>query len=171
MTEQGTPQQPGWEARALVTVAAAELLRSLHGDHGPLMFHQSGGCCDGSAPMCYPDGDFIIGDRDVLLGRVDVGAGVPPIPVWISGSQYAAWRHTQLIVDVVPGRGAGFSLEAPTGQRFLTRSRVIPGDLLRELPEPLTGAEIEAGAEPPVAYPPVDPTQVADNACAVPGEN
>lgn len=144
-----------WGARALVTEAAAELLRRLHGDHGPLMFHQSGGCCDGSAPMCYPDGDFVIGDRDVLLGRVDVGGGVPPIGVWISGSQYAAWAHTQLIIDVVPGRGAGFSLEAPTGQRFLTRSRVIPPDRLAELPDPLTGADVETGAALPVAYAPV----------------
>jgi uncharacterized protein (DUF779 family) len=148
----------------LVTEAAAALLRSLHADHGPLMFHQSGGCCDGSAPMCYPDGDFIVGDRDVLLGRLDVGGEVPPIPVWISGSQYAAWRHTQLIIDVVPGRGAGFSLEAPTGQRFLTRSRVIPPERLDDLTEPLTGADIENGAAPPAAYPPIDPTRL-DESC------
>ncbi|MDO5683091.1 MAG: DUF779 domain-containing protein [Propionibacteriaceae bacterium] len=144
-----------WGTRALVTETAAELLRRLHGDHGPLMFHQSGGCCDGSAPMCYPDGDFVIGDRDVLLGRVDVGGDVPVVPVWISGSQYAAWSHTQLIIDVVPGRGAGFSLEAPTGQRFLTRSRVIPPDRLGELPDPLTGADVEAGVALPAAYAPV----------------
>lgn len=141
--------------RALVTVAAAELLRGLHADHGPLMFHQSGGCCDGSSPMCYAEGDFIVGDRDVLLGRVDPGGGMPAIPVWISGSQFNAWKHTQLVLDVVPGRGAGFSLEAPTGQRFLTRSRVIPDEQLAALPSPLTGAEVEAGAELPEAYAPV----------------
>jgi uncharacterized protein (DUF779 family) len=103
------------------------------------MFHQSGGCCDGSAPMCFPRGDFIVGDDDVLLGLLDdAHPGEPspahepgePIPadvspVWISGPQYAAWAHTQLLLDVVPGRGAGFSLEAPEGVRFLTRSRVF----------------------------------------------
>lgn len=156
-----------WQARALVTAEAAELLRGLHADHGPLMFHQSGGCCDGSSPMCYPDGDFIIGDRDVLLGRLDIGADLPPVPVWISGTQFAAWRHTQLIVDVVPGRGAGFSLEAPTGTRFLTRSRVFPADRLAQLPEPLTGAEVEQGAELPDPLPPVDLAQVEEDSCAI----
>lgn len=158
-----------WATRALVTVEAAELIRRLHADHGALMFHQSGGCCDGSAPMCYPDGDFIIGDRDVLLGRADVGEGVPPIPVWISGSQFNAWKHTQLILDVVPGRGAGFSLEAPTGKRFLTRSRVIPADRMAALPPPLTGAEVEAGAVLPEAYAPVATSEFeeAEEACPV----
>lgn len=156
-----------WQTRALVTVEAAALLRSLHADHGALMFHQSGGCCDGSAPMCYPDGDFIVGDRDVLLGRLDVGGDVPGIPVWISGSQFAAWKHTQLIVDVVPGRGAGFSLEAPTGQRFLTRSRVFPPEALAALSTPLTGAEVESGAELPTAYAPIDPARIDDEACEV----
>ncbi|MUM34262.1 DUF779 domain-containing protein, partial [Mycolicibacterium sp. CBMA 361] len=91
-------------SRALITADAAELLRALQNQHGPLMFHQSGGCCDGSSPMCYPDGDFIVGDRDVLLAVLDVGAGVP---VWISGPQFEAWQHTQLIIDVVVGRGSG----------------------------------------------------------------
>src|SRR5690606_15739245 len=100
--------------RALVTEAAAELLRSLQDRHGALMFHQSGGCCDGSSPMCYPDGEFLVGDRDVLLAVLDVGDGVP---VWISGPQFDAWKHTQLVIDVVPGRGGGFSLEAPEGKR------------------------------------------------------
>jgi uncharacterized protein (DUF779 family) len=87
------------------------------------MFHQSGGCCDGSAPMCYPDGDFIVGDHDVLLGVLEGAAG--GAPVWISGPQFGAWKHTQLIIDVVPGRGAGFSLEAPEGLRFLSRARAF----------------------------------------------
>ncbi|WP_024444024.1 DUF779 domain-containing protein [Mycobacterium sp. UM_WGJ] len=116
--------------RVLVTDPAAELLARLVARHGPVMFHQSGGCCDGSAPMCYPDGDFIVGDHDVLLGVLDLengGAGIE-VPVWISGPQFAAWKHTQLIIDVVPGRGAGFSLEAPEGMRFLTRSRAFTGD-------------------------------------------
>lgn len=118
--------------RVLITDAATELVARLVARHGPVMFHQSGGCCDGSAPMCYPDGDFIIGDHDVLLGMVD-----PGVPVWISGPQFAAWKHTQLIIDVVPGRGAGFSLEAPEGMRFLTRSRAFTDDentLLKTVP-------------------------------------
>lgn len=121
--------------RVLITDAAAELVGRLVARHGPVMFHQSGGCCDGSAPMCYPDGDFIIGDRDVLLGVLDA-AGIE-VPVWISGPQFAAWKHTQLIIDVVPGRGAGFSLEAPEGMRFLTRGRAFTDDentLLESVP-------------------------------------
>ena len=122
-------------ARVLITDAAAELVARLVDRHGPVMFHQSGGCCDGSAPMCYPDGDFIIGDHDVRLGVLDA-AGVD-VPVWISGPQFAAWKHTQLIIDVVPGRGAGFSLEAPEGMRFLARGRAFTDDenaLLDEVP-------------------------------------
>ncbi|HKV17636.1 MAG TPA: DUF779 domain-containing protein, partial [Mycobacterium sp.] len=109
--------------RALITRAAADLLEKLQGRHGALMFHQSGGCCDGSSPMCYPDGDFIVGDRDVLLAVLDVGD--TGVPIWISGPQFEAWKHTQLVIDVVPGRGAGFSLEAPEGLRFLTRGRAF----------------------------------------------
>ncbi|QZA08247.1 DUF779 domain-containing protein [Mycolicibacter heraklionensis] len=112
--------------RVLITDAAADLVARLVARHGPVMFHQSGGCCDGSAPMCYPDGDFIIGEHDVLLGVLDA-TGVE-VPVWISGPQFAAWKHTQLIIDVVPGRGAGFSLEAPEGVRFLTRGRAFTDD-------------------------------------------
>lgn len=117
----------GAPERVLITDAAAELVVRLVARHGPVMFHQSGGCCDGSAPMCYPDGDFIIGDHDVLLGVLDLenGRAGIDVPVWISGPQFAAWRHTQLIIDVVPGRGAGFSLEAPEGMRFLTRGRAF----------------------------------------------
>ncbi|CAJ1497442.1 DUF779 domain-containing protein [[Mycobacterium] holstebronense] len=125
--------------RVLITDVAAELVARLVARHGPVMFHQSGGCCDGSAPMCYPDGDFIIGDHDVLLGILDLengGAGIE-VSVWISGPQFAAWKHTQLIIDAVPGRGAGFSLEAPEGIRFLTRSRAFTEDentLLETMP-------------------------------------
>ncbi|EUA22741.1 hypothetical protein I552_7232 [Mycobacterium xenopi 3993] len=90
--------------RVVITAAAAQLLRQLQERHGPVMFHQSGGCCDGSSPMCYPDGDFLVGDRDVLLGVLDIGDGVP---VWISGPQFETWKHTQLVIDVVPGRGGG----------------------------------------------------------------
>jgi hypothetical protein len=133
----------------VITAAAAELLARLQERHGPVMFHQSGGCCDGSSPMCYPRGDFLVGDRDVLLGVLDVGDGVP---VWISGPQYQAWKHTQLVIDVVPGRGGGFSLEAPEGVRFLSRGRVFTDEeqtQLRATPV-ITGAGYERGERPPV---------------------
>ncbi|MFI8849640.1 DUF779 domain-containing protein [Streptomyces sp. 891-h] len=111
--------------RVAVTEAAARLLRELTGKHGPLMFHQSGGCCDGSSPMCYQRGEFRTGDSDVLLGELEI-EGVPePVPFWMSASQFAYWSHTHLTVDVVPGRGSGFSLEAPEGVRFLIRSRLL----------------------------------------------
>ena len=99
------------------TPAALELIERMVARHGPVMFHQSGGCCDGSSPMCYPAGDFIVGDRDRLLGHIG-GA-----PFYISGPQFEYWKHTQLTIDVVPGRGGMFSLEGPEGLRFLTRSR------------------------------------------------
>ena len=131
--------------RVLITAAAAELLGTLQDRHGPLMFHQSGGCCDGSSPMCYPDGEFIVGDRDVLLGVLQ-GA-----PVWISGSQYQTWKHTQLTIDVVPGRGGGFSLEAPEGVRFLSRGRAFAAAEIEALTAdpPLTGVDCQRGAWPP----------------------
>lgn len=110
--------------RVAVTDAAASLLRELTADHGPLMFHQSGGCCDGSSPMCYPLGEFRIGACDVHLGDLDVELP-EPVSVWMSRSQFELWSHTHLTIDVVPGRGSGFSLEAPTGQRFLIRSRLM----------------------------------------------
>jgi uncharacterized protein (DUF779 family) len=110
--------------RVDVTEPAADLLRRLTRRHGPLMFHQSGGCCDGSAPMCYPDGDFITGSADVHLGDLDIDLD-RPVPFWMSVSQYEYWKHTHLTVDVVPGRGSGFSVEAPEGVRFLIRSRLM----------------------------------------------
>jgi uncharacterized protein len=105
--------------------AAAEMLKSLTAKHGPLMFHQSGGCCDGSSPMCYPDGDFITSEADILLADLDVPGLEQTIPFWMSVSQYEYWKHTHLTVDVVPGRGSGFSVEAPEGVRFLIRSRLL----------------------------------------------
>ncbi|WP_411700003.1 DUF779 domain-containing protein [Conyzicola sp.] len=113
--------------RVALTAEAADLLRTLWDANGPLMFHQSGGCCDGSSPMCYPDGDFITGDSDILLGVLDISAGREPQPVdfWMSREQFAYWSHTFLTVDVVKGRGSGFSLEAPEGLRFLIRSRLM----------------------------------------------
>ncbi|TQN33373.1 hypothetical protein FHX37_3388 [Haloactinospora alba] len=112
-------------SRVAVTGEAAELLRRLRESHGPVMFHQSGGCCDGSSPMCYPRGEFRTGANDVLLGELDV-PGVPEgVEVWMSGPQFEYWRHTHLTIDVVAGRGGGFSLEAPEGVRFLLRSRLL----------------------------------------------
>ncbi|MFJ2742867.1 DUF779 domain-containing protein [Streptomyces sp. NPDC087440] len=108
-----------------LTPEAAGLVRRLRDAHGPLMFHQSGGCCDGSAPMCYPDGEFRTGGSDVLLASLAVEGVQESVPFWMSTSQYEVWRHTRLIVDVVEGRGSGFSLEAPEGVRFLIRSRLI----------------------------------------------
>jgi uncharacterized protein len=140
----------GAPAGVLITAAAAELLVRLQDRHGPVMFHQSGGCCDGSSPMCYSCGDFLIGDRDILLGVLDVGAD--GVPVWISGTQYQAWKHTQLVIDVVPGRGGGFSLEAPEGVRFLSRGRVFSDDenaLLEAIPV-ITGAAYARGERPSV---------------------
>ena len=105
--------------RVTATPAASALIQKLASRSGPLMFHQSGGCCDGSSPMCYLEGEFRLGQRDVLLGRIE-GASV-----YIGGDQFELWKHTQLVIDAVPGRGGGFSLEAPEGLRFLTRSRVF----------------------------------------------
>lgn len=111
-------------SRVDVTDAAAALLRDLTAQHGPLMFHQSGGCCDGSSPMCYPVGMFLTGPSDVHLGDIDVGLD-DPIEVYMSESQFEYWKFTHLTIDVVPGRGAGFSVEGPTGMRFLVRSRML----------------------------------------------
>jgi uncharacterized protein (DUF779 family) len=110
--------------RVDLTPAAADLLRRLVSRHGPVMFHQSGGCCDGSAPMCYPAGEFKTGVSDVRLGSLEV-EGIDDVPVWMSGPQFEYWKHTHLTIDVVPGRGSGFSLEAPEGVRFLIRSRLL----------------------------------------------
>lgn len=104
--------------RVVTTAPALELIRILEGKYGKLMFHQSGGCCDGSSPMCYPLGEFQVGDADVQLGEIG------GCPFYISKSQYEYWKHTQLIIDVVDGRGGMFSLEGPEGKRFLTRSRL-----------------------------------------------
>jgi hypothetical protein len=111
--------------RVALSPAAAELLRTLTAKHGPLMFHQSGGCCDGSSPMCYPDGDFLTAEADIQLADLDISGLDKPIPFWMSVSQYEYWKHTHLTVDVVPGRGSGFSVEAPEGVRFLIRSRLL----------------------------------------------
>ncbi|MGB4135954.1 MAG: DUF779 domain-containing protein [Microbacterium sp.] len=111
-------------SRVAVSEDAAALLRDLTAQHGPLMFHQSGGCCDGSSPMCYPVGMFLTGPSDVLLGDIDAGLD-DPIEVYMSEAQFEYWKYTHLTIDVVDGRGAGFSVEGPTGKRFLIRSRML----------------------------------------------
>ena len=118
---------PG-ESHSQVALADSSvvLLRKLWDQYGPLMFHQSGGCCDGSSPMCYPAGDFLTSDNDVLLGQFDIGTDSPqPIDFWMSREQFQYWSHTHLTVDVVKGRGSGFSVEAPEGVRFMIRSRLM----------------------------------------------
>lgn len=120
-------------SRVAITPAAAALVTKLVERHGPVMFHQSGGCCDGSSPMCYPVGDLLLGDTDVHLGDLAVPS-IEPVGVWISRAQFGAWKHTRLTIDVVPGRGAGFSLEAPEGVRFLTRSRLFTDQERAALP-------------------------------------
>ncbi|MCM5693856.1 DUF779 domain-containing protein [Sinorhizobium meliloti] len=109
------------EPRVLATDAAIDLIREIRRDHPDILFHQSGGCCDGSSPMCYPADDYIVGDNDVKLGEID------GVPVYISSSQYEVWKHTQLIIGVVPGRGGMFSLDNGREKRFLTRSRLFGG--------------------------------------------
>ena len=121
MTVETLPEQ------VLATDSAKELLASLQAEHGPLIFHQSGGCCDGSSPMCYPAGDLLIGDVDVLLGTID------EVPFYMSRSQFEYWKHTQLTLDVVTGRGGMFSVEGARGLRFLIRSRVFTDDEIAAL--------------------------------------
>jgi uncharacterized protein (DUF779 family) len=105
--------------KVTATDKSLQLIDHLKKIHGDLLFHQSGGCCDGSAPMCFSRNEFSIGDADVLLGHIGDS------PFYMSKAQYEYWKHTQLIIDVVPGRGGMFSLEGPEGVRFLTRSRVF----------------------------------------------
>ncbi len=111
--------------RIATTEEANELLRKLTKRNGPLMFHQSGGCCDGSAPMCYTAGEFRVGGADVLLGELFVDGIADTIKVWISLEQFEYWKHTHITIDCVPGRGGGFSLETPEGLRFIIRSRLF----------------------------------------------
>lgn len=114
-------------ARVIATDAASDMIDALRERHGPVMFFQSGGCCDGSAPMCYPAGDFNISDTDVYLGNLN-GA-----PFYMGLEQFEYWEHTQLIIDVVEGNGGMFSLDNGTGRRFLTRSRLFTDEEYRIL--------------------------------------
>lgn len=125
--------------RVDVTQKGAALLRQLREEHGqPLMFHQSGDCCDGSAPMCFTQGTCMTGLADMLLGELDAGAG-EPVPVWISKAQFEYWSHTHITIDVAEGRGAGFSSEAPTGHRFVIRSRLFTDEESEHLQPVTTG--------------------------------
>ncbi len=116
-------------SRVSATPAALALIDQLKQKHGALLFHQSGGCCDGSAPMCFPANEFMVGDVDVKLGEIG------GVPFYMSQSQFAYWEHTHLIIDVIPGSGGMFSLERPTGLRFLTRSRLLTDVELAALQE------------------------------------
>ncbi len=122
-------------SRVELTEEAETLLRKLTATHGPLMFHQSGGCCDGSSPMCYLAGEFRVGGADVKLGDLKVAGIQDPIGFWMSASQFEYWKHTHLTVDVVVGRGGGFSLESPEGKRFLIRSRLFTDEEWKVLEE------------------------------------
>lgn len=113
--------------RVICTEAAADLIDTLTQRYGPLMFFQSGGCCDGSAPMCYPMGEFSLSQTDVRMGTLQ-GA-----PFYMGLDQFEYWKHTQLIIDVVPGMGGMFSLENGTGKRFFTRSRLFTDEECEQL--------------------------------------
>ena len=118
---------PKVPSRVDATDSARELIVEIRSDYPDILFHQSGGCCDGSSPMCYPADDFKVGESDVKLGEID------GVPVYISASQFEAWKHTQLILDVVPGRGGMFSLDNGREKRFLTRSRVFTDEEMASL--------------------------------------
>jgi uncharacterized protein (DUF779 family) len=120
-------------ARVLVTDAAKKIIDQLRAKHGPLMFHQSGGCCDGSSPMCYAKGEFIVGRADVWLGQID------GCDFFMAKDQFEFFKHTELTIDVVPGRGASFSLEIPLGVRFVTKSRVFELSEVEQLIETVSG--------------------------------
>ena len=136
----GRPGEPSASpSRVDLSGGAAGLLRRLTGLHGPLMFHQSGGCCDGSSPMCFPVGDFLTSEADVHLADLVVDGLDEPVGFWMSVAQYAYWRHTHLTVDVVRGRGSVFSVEAPEGVRFLIRSRLLTDEELATFGGPAQG--------------------------------
>lgn len=123
--------------RVLITPEAEAVVNQLKAQHGDLLFHQSGGCCDGSAPMCFSVKDYRVGDNDVKLGEISGCA------FYMSREQFEYWKHTQLIIDVVKGRGASFSLEIPLGVRFLTKSRLFSDEELPQLEPVQIGAEAE----------------------------
>lgn len=121
--------------RVLVTEEAEKIIDKLRATHGELMFHQSGGCCDGSQPMCFEKGDFRVGASDVWLGNIH------GCDFFMNADQFEFWKHTQLTVDVTEGRGASFSLEIPLGVRFLTKSRIFTDEEINRLDEVINGEE------------------------------
>lgn len=125
-------------SRVKITEEAAKVVEQLRQDHGDLMFHQSGGCCDGSSPMCYPKGEFMVGASDVWLGEV---AGCD---FYMAKDQFEFWQHTELAIDITKGRGASFSLEIPLGLRFVTKSRVFTYEESQNLTEVHSGEPLRA---------------------------
>ena len=121
--------------RVLVTPEASKIIKQLQEAHGELMFHQSGGCCDGSQPMCFEKGEFKVGGSDVYMGDID-GCGF-----FMASDQFEYWRHTQLNIDISPGRGSSFSLEIPLGLRFIIRSRLFTDEETKNLQEVISGEE------------------------------
>jgi uncharacterized protein (DUF779 family) len=113
--------------RVDITPAAADVVAQLKDIHGPLMFHQSGGCCDGSQPMCFPDGEFRVGGSDVLIGKI------ADCPFYMNESQFEYWKHTHLTIDITQGRGSSFSLEIPLGLRFIVHSRLFTEEEMQQL--------------------------------------
>lgn len=126
--------------RVRITEQAEKVAEQLRAKHGELMFHQSGGCCDGSSPMCFPKGEFIVGSSDVWLGEV---AGCD---FYMAKDQFEFWQHTELTIDITAGRGASFSLEIPLGLRFVTKSRVFSYEESQNLSEVHPGDAVSAGA-------------------------
>ncbi len=126
--------------RVNITAAATKVVEQLRAKNGELMFHQSGGCCDGSSPMCYPKGEFMVGSSDVWLGEI---AGCD---FYMATDQFEFWKHTELTIDVVPGRGASFSLEIPLGVRFVTKSRLFTHEETENLTETQSGEVAQARA-------------------------
>ncbi len=126
-TTQPKEESQKYVARVLVSDKAKEVIDELRSFNGELMFHQSGGCCDGSSPMCYPADEFKTGDSDIYLGDIH------GCKFYISRDQFEYWQHTQLTIDITKGRGSSFSLEIPMGVRFIIRSRLFTMDELERL--------------------------------------
>lgn len=158
-------------SRAVITTAAAKVLHVLREKHGELIFHQSGGCCEGSGPSCFAVGSYIVSPYDRLLGFVLDGSAEDEqgTPVWISGTQFTAWEHSQVVIDVTEGMAmGGFSLEGPEGYVFLSRARIFTDEENAELPPAPTKAEVDAGASLPRPLPPVDLEGDFGSVCELP---
>lgn len=170
----GTPAallEQALHSRVVITTAAAAVLHTIREKHGDVIFHQSGGCCEGSGPACFRVGSYIVSPLDRLLGFVLDGssADAAGTPVWISSTQFSAWEHTQVVIDVAEGVGlGGFSLEGPEGYVFLSRGRLFSSEEAAELAPAPTKAEVDAGAETPRPLPPVDLDGEFGSVCQLP---